>query len=373
MKTIEVTAPTVAKNSDRVRPKVIKWHDVPMIRNHSFLAAIDEICEYSKEIDVVRVGIIGDMHSGKSTMAEAIGHAFHVKMHKKFKVPFAVRIFYQEDLLNFEETLKTLTPANYVLIFDDVSFLEGGASKSQISAVKQAVTKIRHLEGGADVKVVLIYNYHYNLGFDKYLRQADFRFFTSIGSSEVENMEKIVKTKNMHKVYTFMAMRRKAIIDKYWTVKLTPKEFFRYKWRDPFIPVLYYNNESLRQLVSPTREFMDAICATCAKAVGVRYSEVPVGDLCNEGETKFGKRVFESACRLKLFENGMAVHAKSVMVAKRWLDIQLSKRLVTLEQIMVNYDWKITKTRLRDQFSKIIDEQGLKLKDDTSDSKPIFE
>ena len=163
---------------------MITWKGVQMIRHQSFIASVKEIIEFSNEIDVVKVGIIGDMHSGKSTMASAIGHTIH----KYSQTPFAVRIFHEHDLLNFEATLQQLEPANYILVFDDVSFLESVASKKQISLVKKAVTTIRHMEGGEDKKIILIYNYHYLLGLDKYLRQADFRYLTTVGSSELDNI-----------------------------------------------------------------------------------------------------------------------------------------------------------------------------------------
>ena len=356
MRTVELTQKPAKGKSDRIIPKIIKWKGTPMIRNHSFLATVDEICEYSKEQDVVRVGIIGDMGSGKTTMAKSIGHIVHLKMKKKFDIPFAVRIFYQADLLDFQNTLASLTPANYILIFDDVSFLDANTSKQEMSAIKQAITKIRHLPGGQDVKIILIYNYHYQLGFDKFLRQSEFKYMTTVGSSEIENTENMVKQKNMKKVFDFIRMRRKAIVKKYWSIKLTPKESFSYKWRQPFIPVLFYNNDSLRLIISPTREWIDRICSVCISAEGVRHSEIPIQEFITEGKTKHGERVFESAVKLKLFENGLDVYSKTTVNAKKWLDQALNKKLITLDQLMLAMGLKLTKTRLTKQFSNLIDD-----------------
>lgn len=370
MRVIETTHTDTKKKSERQRPKITKWKGVPMVRNHSFYSTVNEIVEYSKEIDVVKVGIIGDMHSGKTTMAKAIGHAVHKKAEEKFKIPFAVRIFYQDDLLNFEATLKKLVPANYVLIFDDVSFLEAKSNRSQISAIKQAVTKIRHLDGGADVKIILIYNYHYNLGFDKYLRQADFRYFTSVGSSEIENMEKIVSNKNMPLVHRFIKMRRKAIITKHWSVQVSPKEFFPYKWRNPFIPALFYNSDSLRLIISPERSFMDKVCPVCALADGSSVTAIPIDKFVAEGSKAHGVRTFEAAVKLKLFENGLGVYAKSVTAAKRWLDRALEKKEVPLEGLMLHYGFTVTKTRLRKQFTSLIEDNHLQ--DKQKDKKEVI-
>jgi len=338
-----------------------------MLRNHSFLATINGICSAIKKKDVIKVGIIGEEGTGKTTMAKAIGHAIHERMKSLYNIPFAIRIFYEEDLLDFKNTLSTLTPANYVLVFDDISFLEGSVNKHQISAVKQAVTKIRHLEGGQDVKIILVNNYHYTKGLDKYLRQANFKYFTSVGSEEGENLQKYVGIKNMRKIKQFIKYQDQILKTEppHWSVKISAKDAFTYNWQEPFIPALFFDNINLRNIVSPTREFMAPVCSICSMAEGIRYSQVPIGELCKEGEDKFGERVFQSACKLKLFENGMTVHAKSVLMAKRWIDIQLTKQLVTLEQVMLHYGWTITKTRLNSKFSQLIDENKLHETDDT--------
>ena len=51
--------------------------------------------------------------------------------------------------------------------------------------VKSAVTTIRHLDGGRDVKVIVMMNYHYSMGLDKYLRSADFKYITTVDSSVI--------------------------------------------------------------------------------------------------------------------------------------------------------------------------------------------
>ena len=171
----EVSAQTGKPKTNKFLPTVVKWKGVNMVRQESFIAAVKEVVRWAEEIDVTRIGIVGDMHSGKTTMAEAIAHTIH----KESKLPWGIKVLYEQDLMNFEETLKTLTTdTNWILRFDDVSFLDAKHNKKAIGQVKEAVTKVRHLEGGKDVKVVLIYNYHYSKGLDKYLRMADFRFFT---------------------------------------------------------------------------------------------------------------------------------------------------------------------------------------------------
>lgn len=358
------------KVSSSIRPRISTWKGLKFVRNHSFLSTINTICKFSLKRDVVKIGIIGTEGTGKSTMAKSIGHSVHKIMKEQHKLSFAVKVFYEEDLLDFKKTLASLTPTNYVLIFDDVSFMEGSANKQQILKVKQAITKIRHLEGGKDVKIILIYNYHYTMGFDKYLRQSDFKYFTTIGSSEIENMEKIVKTANMGKVYEFIKFVDEGLKRDFWRWPLTPKEFFKYDWQDPFIPALFYDNISIRHIISPRREFIDPVCSICSIAEGVRHSSVPIDEFIKDGEDKFGNSVFKAACKLKLFENGLNTYGKTYTQAKRWLDTQLSNHIITFEEIMVHFNMKLTKTRVDKQFFKLTEDAAAQKKIDESKPTP---
>ena len=208
---VPVQSSTIKKN--KYLPTIIKWKGVNMIRQESFLASIKEIVKWAEEIDVTRVGIVGDMHSGKTTMAESIAHSIH----KESKLSWSIKVLYEKDLMDFENTLKTLTTdTNWILRFDDVSFLDAKHNKKAISQVKEAVTKIRHLDGGKDVKIILIYNYHYSKGLDKYLRMADFRFFTTVGSEEEDNFEGMMGSRMMSLVKFFAQNRQRAITKKFF-------------------------------------------------------------------------------------------------------------------------------------------------------------
>ena len=326
--------------SSRLRPKIITWKDTKIIRQHSFIAPVKEIITWSEELDVTRVGIIGDMNSGKTTMANAIAHVIHTYS----KIDWAIRHFDEDDLLDFEATLATLKPANYIMIFDDVSFLSAKANKKQLEAVKAANTKIRHLPGGQDVKIILIYNYHYNMGLDKFLRMADFRFFTTVGSSEKENMEKIVGTKNMKQVMQFQKMRTNAVVKKKFVFKLSKNEPFSYGWRDPFIPALFYNQNSLRFIVSPTREWLQPVCSKCAESEGA-VSEINVSRFVEESTEKFGS-AFKVAVKLKLFTLGYTTHGRTVVQALRYLEKALTTKIITMDDIASTMELNQTKTKL---------------------------
>jgi len=340
-----------SKPSDRKRPALIKWKNVNMVRNHSFLAAVQEIIDFSEELDLVRVGIIGDPHSGKSTMLESIAHVIH----QKAKFPYAVRVFTKENLINFQETLATLEPANYVLGFDDASFLEANVSKKQIDLIKQAISTIRHLPGGIDKKIILIINYHSIKALTPFLRQADFRFFTTIGSdTERDNMAQIMGIKYYKMLENFQRMRRHAIVKKYWTVKIGPKEPFAYKWRNPFIPVLFYNNATVRYIISPTRKWLDDICSLCSSASGTAETEISLEKFFSEGEGKFRKNIWLSGCRLVLLGNGMNVFSPPIKQAITYINRALSVKTIALDDIAKQYELEIKPTKLRKKLDGVL-------------------
>lgn len=349
----EITLEGPKTEDQRFLPKIIKWKGVNMIRNHSFLASVKEIIDFSSEIDVVKIGIVGDPHSGKTTLGESIAHAIH----KHSKIPYNIRIFKKADLLNFKETLKTLTPINHILIFGDVSFMGADSNKKQIEMVKQASTEIRHLEGGRDVKIISILDYHYLLGLDKYLRQADFKYITTVGSSELTNLENMVGSKYVPLIKNFQKYRLKAVMKKVWKIKISKKEVFHYNYRNPFIPVLFYNNDTLRMIVSPTRQWIDPICSKCAEAAGqLETSEVSVPEFANQGEVNFGKGNFEAAIKLDLYVNGLTTYGNHVVQALRWIEKARQKKLISLEQLATYYNLKITKTKLKKGFDGALDE-----------------
>tara|TARA_B100001750_G_scaffold10107_1_gene7520 strand:- start:5304 stop:6368 length:1065 start_codon:yes stop_codon:yes gene_type:complete len=341
-----------SKKPGNIRPKVIKWKGVTMVRNHSFLATVREIISFSAEIDVCRVGLIGDMHSGKSTLSRSISHAIH----KYSEIPYRIKILYKEDLLNFKQTLAKLEGVNYILVFDDVSFLGADANKKQIDMVKQAITTIRHIEGGQDVKIIVMMNYHYSFGLDKYLRSADFKYITTVSSSENENMSKMFGTKYDKKVKDFKKHRHQAVTNKKWVMKIGPKDPIMYNYRDPFIPALFWNEDSLRFIVSPTRQFMDTICSKCSEAEGTLIeSEIPVSELMENCEKKMGKGSWLSAIKLNLFVEGKPVYSGPVVQSLRLLQKLRTEKKINLEQCAVHYGLNITSTKLRKKVSDVVD------------------
>jgi len=271
-------------------------------------------------------------------------------IHVLSPIPFAFRILSEDDFLDMEATLKTLDVTNYILYFHDLSFLQ---NKKKLEEVKAAITKIRHLK--ADVKIFLIYDYHYTLGLDKYLRQANFRFFTSIGSSEFDNMVKIIGPKYTGFVTDFNKKYVEMTTKQTCTFTIRQKPFFTYNYKTPFVVCGFFNNVRPRYVIFPKREWYDKTCSTCAFAEGtLQQSEISVEKFREESDAKFGKGTFEAAVKLHAFSNGMNVYSNKVVQAQRYLNKALMTKLISLEQLLAVYDLQITKTYLKKKLDGIL-------------------
>ena len=344
--------PEVRKNQDS-RPTVITWKDQKIIRNHSMIATCREILSMNKNIDVINVNIIGPPNSGKTEQVRVIGHIIH----KIADIPYSFKLFNKHALLNFEQTLKSLTPTNWVLGFDDLSFLGAQASKKQIEIIKQATTEIRHLEGGQDVKIITIKVSHYTLALDKYLRQNNFSYFTNVGSSEYDNMERIVGSINMPKVVFFKKLCVRATSQgKYGYVLRKDKPPITYSYKDPFIPMLFWNEDTLRIIDSPNRKWLDQYCDICASAEdNPQGSEkIDVEGFITEKNLSYGKSIWKLAVKNKLLKKGVNVHHPGVVAAEKDLDRCLATGNITLEQIAARLGLKPTVTKLKKPIGEAI-------------------
>lgn len=288
MKTLPINIitakPTPKSSRSDSRPTIIKWKDAKIIRSHSITPLIESILQVSKALDVVKVGIVGEPASGKGTFAEALAHLLHITSAKQHYVRWAFRRFTSDDFLELEETLDSLPVANYILHFEDLSFL---SDHKRLAEVKRVVTKIRHRK--VDVKIILLYDYHYTLALDKYLRQSNFKIFTSLGSSERQNMEEQIGRRQRSRIDTFARKWHEETIAHKFTFKLKHnKEPFVYQYKNPFILVAAWDGATLRFCVSPTRQWLEPHCTVCSE--GTRQGKVTLDaeELYSAAVSRFG-------------------------------------------------------------------------------------
>ena len=330
---VEIPPPRPRGMTDKKRV-IQEWNGARFVRNQSFLAAVEQIVNRSKVNDVVKIGIVGDMGTGKTTLAQAIAHAFHARIAAKHKIPFAVRVFGAKELADLDGTLRDLPHANYVVSFDDVSFMDANTSARQIATIKRTLTTIRHREGGHDVKFVLIYGYHYGRGLDKFLRQTDFTFWTAIGAEEAEYVEGRFRSKRATSIIRdFQRQAQEAISQGRWTARYSNDGRHVYKYRDPFIPLLFGTGGAVRQVIGPTREFMQERCHTCSVGTGAP-DEIDPAVFWNDAVDTLGASNARQALRYIGLENGIVALPRGVLGAKRAIEASLRERHVDLHRLL---------------------------------------
>ena len=350
------------------KPTIINWNDEPMIRGHSIQAVARQIVRTVRRVDVVKINIVGDMGMGKTTLARTISHLIHYYSEKKYGIPFTVREFTKEELLNFEETVLGLEPVNTVLIFDDVSFISSKKNKDKIEEIKQKMTEIRHLRSkddgsDIDVKIVIIMITHYTLALQKYLRQAQFSFFVTVGSSEMDNMLKLVGNHYQKLLYRFQKIIAVALDKGKYTFNLGKKDkFFTYRYQKPFAPILFHNVDRLRIVVSPLRDWIEPNCPVCNHSQGklTTADRIPVNEFLGDMEHKFGRGIVRNAVRLMLMQNGMNVYPKSVKHCLTYMNKYVTDKLPQFQELADHYNYANDKTTVSGIHLKDLDQDHVK-------------
>lgn len=350
-----IVDPQAAEESKDKRPTIIKWKNENMIRVHSLRATVKEILAGLQVLDVIKVGIIGEPSTGKSSLEDTLAHLIH----KMSPIPFSIRSLGEEEFMDIEKYLASLPPANYVLKFRDLSFLKGKYGSKKIEELKASITKIRHLPGGKDVKIVLVYDYHYTMGLDKYLRQANFRYFTSVGSSEKENMIDIVgkNYEGMVTEFSNIYVEMTTTEAHKATFKISKNRFFAYSYKNPFVPVLFWNNASLRVVVFPLRTWIDPICSICSVGDNPELqSEVDLARFKEDRDKLFGRQNYLAAVRVILYAHGVVSYSNRITQAIKDVNRTLEKKIISLEDLATIYELKPSKARLRKPLASVLTE-----------------
>ena len=166
----------------------------------------------------------------------------------------------------------------------------------------------------------------------------------------------MVGSKYIPLIEEFKKMRRHGVAKGYFSMRIGPKEPFAYKFRNPFQPELFYNNDTLRLVVSPTRLWIDPICSVCEEALGnLSESDISIPEFCKQGESNFGSGNWLAAIKLDLYTSGLTVYGKHVVQALRYIARARAKKLISLEQLASHYDLQITKTRLGKKLDGVLE------------------
>lgn len=339
--------------------KTTEWNGIRLAIWHHLQTAAKQIAIKANTLDFVKINMIGPQGTGKSTLADAVGHLIHKESLEEFHTPFAVRRFGRKQLMNFDETIAKLAPANYIMIFDDVSiFNKGSRNSEKLANVKETFTEIRHKFGEQSVKIIIILNFHYTLGMDKYLRGSNFAFYTDIASNELENMQRIVGIKYTRDFLSFQKLVNIAQVNNKFELRISRKGApLEYKYRDPFIPVLFQAPHSLRLILSPTREWIDPNCVICNSSPPEKEETLTISPsaekLAKILESEFDRRTVGLTVKLKLYQNGIDVFASNIKRCMLYLDKYLKHNSgITLFDIANYYNFEDRRTHLRKDPTK---------------------
>lgn len=325
-------------------PVTLPWKNARMIRTHSIKATVQEILNIAKSTGAVQVNICAIPGQGKSTLAKLIAHLTHTMA----DAPFTVKLWGRKELLNIEEEIKKLDPVNHVILYDDVSWLmaDKDVPRQKVDQIIKTMTEIRHIKG-VDVQIISILNFHYSYAIPKPLRNAQYWFYLSIGSSELDNVLKLVGTKYQRIVDEFRKVHSEAQNFKVFHYRLGAYgKKFKYDYRMPFAPAIFWNNDTLRHVVFPSREWLAPVCDVCMKGLGIMTKTDEGFDKFQDFITsKFGIGVIRQAFRVLLLQRGINTYQPDVVQCMRLIVDYFQHRAFDPELIAARFGLHETNTK----------------------------
>ena len=328
------------------KPVIITWgknklgKPTQMVRNHSIRSTVHEILEFSSRLGMVRINIIGASGSGKTELSKTICHLVHTMS----DIPYQVKFMEKDDLIDFTATIKNLSSNNYVLVFDDLSWMSAEFSKRQIEKLKAEITTIRHIDNNSDRKMIVIFNTHAQKVMDKFLRIANFTFYSSCSSEEVTYLLEMLGKKYHQKIDLFRRLRIQAMGQGKFHFPLGKSNSFTYSAFDPFLPYLFSNGDFCRFVVSPLRVWIQKDCQTCEAVT--ESTKMNIEEFVNDYYKKFGKGIAKRAVELKLLQLGITTQPKKVIQAGKYIERFLSLKRLNLEELADRYGLVETRANL---------------------------
>jgi len=322
------------------KPSVITWNSVRMVRSHSIQAVSREIANMSMNQDLISINAIGKQSTGKTELLKTVSHLIH----KFSKIPYTVSYFGREEILNLENTVKNLKPSNHILIFDDIAFLKAGATNKQIDQIQSVLSTIRHLEGGRDVRIILMKSFQYTKSIPPFLRQNDFTFLSSVDDNEMDNLTQLLGKKYYRKINLLKYLRAQGSIGEagksQFVYEMGGGKKVIYNWMNPFLPFLYVSGVGCRLIVSPLREWIDPICNICSSVEADESSNPEdIQRIIDDMMSKFSTRaVLRTAVKIKLIQIGVNAFSKNIVHAVKYLDRLQQDRLVSLDALATALD-----------------------------------
>lgn len=326
------------------KPTIIEWNDAKLLRPHSINACVDEIVEFNKKRQFLKINLIGMSGSGKTTLSRVLAHQIHTRA----EVPYETKFFKDEQLVNFQATVQALSNNNQILIFDDLSGLVSKFGKVALEKLKSEITTIRHINDQEDRKIIMILNFHAQKLLDKSLRISNFSFYTDCQLEEIGYLEELLGKSQINKIKKFQRLRAQAGIYHKFVYTLGRKDFFVYKEMDPFLPLLYNNGLTTRHVVSPSLEWIlqGKECITCIPPTPSPETKFNLDSFMDDYCRKFTKGVAKRAVELKLLQEGINTQPKRVLQAREYIEQFVREKKLSLQELADAFNLKPTTSKL---------------------------
>lgn len=268
----------------KVRPTkdyMTQWAGGACAKVHALGPHIDRIVKHQAQEELTTISLRGREGTGKTTLARVMAHMLHERLdrvahstepctpHMKaqrtaMRRGYVVRLLHGEELKNLRQTMEDM-PArvNRILIFDDASFM-GASASNLVRQAKQDVSQIRHTSAG-DVKVILMFIFHYSKALDPYLRDTHFIIHSNITGPEMKAMREMYVGHNYQTLAEYQSAMQRMAADGQTTFTLDkrPKNIMRtryrqylptkvtYEYRTPYGLAAIYDGTKLQICVYP--------------------------------------------------------------------------------------------------------------------------
>ncbi len=329
------------------KPSVITWQGVRMVASHSIQAAARELVNLSANQEMVSLNFIGKQSFGKSELMKTLSH---LVAHKFAKIPYQISFFDRHNIIDLEETVKTLTPdVSHILIFDDIGFLKADVSSVGIAKIEKTLSIIRHLEGGEDVKIILMKGFQYSKSISPFLRQNDMTFLVSVDDSELDNYTSLIGKKYLSKLKLLKSMRYEGASTGEFVYPMGGGKKVIYKYGKPFYPFLMSTGSGCRLVVSPLRTWIDPICNGCSPLTKGETQNNPddVKEFIQSFTDKYKEgNVARTAVKIKLIQQGINCFSPRIVQACKYIDKMQKEKLISVDAIAQALDVIPTKTIL---------------------------
>ena len=229
---------------------------IPLLARHSCKALAQEIEEALNATQAQVVLLIGKSGTGKTTLVTTLAHYIHTKPGGKH---YIVKWYSQDDIKNFVKIVEDLQKGlNYILIFDDASYILDELPPAEVKKIAKKLTYIRHDIGG---DVLTFVDCHYSKAFQKFFRDTFFTILTSMTDNERTNIQQLFGSHNSFKVNNFIRIFRQMMFKGFFsfTSQATAKDRYTYKRDDPFRPALVSSIGSCHHVLYPRES-----CQVCA-------------------------------------------------------------------------------------------------------------